>query len=179
MIVLAITITAIVAIVITTYAQEFINRKINVVISTLSTATSNKTNMRCIEWLEHSKEFRAWFCHRKYASLGMDVEISSEFKEKVLAIIRSDPDASTLLEEGYNVTRIIPVIRYVVQGDGVVTMKATSAVVEMVKPGTGRAHVYVDIASETVVKIAKCEIVIKSATPSITPQQSMTPSRTI
>jgi hypothetical protein len=58
-----------------------------------------------------------------------------------------------LLDEGYNITRVIPKIVFRVEADGTVVMKATSAVITLAKDRAGRASVWVDVEEEKVTKI--------------------------
>lgn len=100
---------------------------------------------------------------RGFAGPGVIIEVSDEFKQKVIEILKSNPNTSNLLANGYNITYIKPIIKLVVQGDGSVTMKATRAIVLMVKPGEGKALAYVNLETGTVEKLVKCEVVIKSS----------------
>jgi hypothetical protein len=81
------------------------------------------------------------------------VEVSSEFKEKVTNIATNDTDVQQLLDEGYNVTRVMPIFKTVVDGDGNVVTKATNATVMLEKDTTGRAIVSVDLTQEQVTQI--------------------------
>jgi len=83
---------------------------------------------------------------------GYSVEVSSEYRERVLSILKSDPDASKLLSEGYNVTAVRPIIRAVVGGTGEVTLQAKEAVVLLRGP-QGFAQVLVDLSQGRVVRI--------------------------
>ncbi|MEM1526338.1 MAG: hypothetical protein QW775_04805 [Ignisphaera sp.] len=109
---------------------------------------------------------------RGFARPGIIVEVSEEFKQKVIEILELDSNTSSLLVNGYNITRIEPIIRFVIQGDGNVIMRATKAVVLMVKPGEGRAIAYVNLETNTVEKLVKCEIVAKSSGTSVSPTSS-------
>jgi hypothetical protein len=80
------------------------------------------------------------------------VEVSEEFASKVLDILKSDPDASKLLSEGYNVTAVRPIVTLSVAGDGTVTLRATQAVVVLRKDSSW-AVVRVDVAQGKVVSI--------------------------
>lgn len=81
------------------------------------------------------------------------VEISAEYEEKVTNIAKSDSDVQQLLDEGYNITRVIPIIKTIVDGEGNVVTKATNATVILEKDTTGRAFVSVDLEQEKVTKI--------------------------
>jgi hypothetical protein len=83
----------------------------------------------------------------------MPVEVSAEFKEKVTSIAKNDTDVQQLLNEGYNITRVMPIIKTIVDGDGNVVTKATNATVMLEKDTTGRAIVSVDLEQEQVTQI--------------------------
>ncbi len=81
------------------------------------------------------------------------VEISAEYNQTVINIAESDSDVQNLLAEGYSISAVRPIIKSVVQADGSVVTKATSAVVMLEKNTTGRAAVYVDVTNGKVTKI--------------------------
>ena len=80
------------------------------------------------------------------------LEVSSDYTQNVNNILNSDSDVQNLITQGYNVTVLKPLIKRVVQSDGTVTMKASSAIVSLKGP-SGHATVYVDIDSAKVLKI--------------------------
>lgn len=84
---------------------------------------------------------------------GQNIEVSSEYNATVMTIIQSDTDVQNLLSQGYSVSAVRPVIKTVVQGDGTVVMKASSAVVEMDNGATSKATVWVDVDAGKVTKI--------------------------
>ena len=81
------------------------------------------------------------------------LEVSEEFKENVLAIAESDEDVQALLDDGYNVTIVRPIIKTVVDGEGNVVTKATNAIVMLVKENSGRAGVWVNLDEAKVTEI--------------------------
>jgi heme/copper-type cytochrome/quinol oxidase subunit 2 len=81
------------------------------------------------------------------------LEVSEDFKQRVLGIAESDSDVKNLLSEGYNITAIRPIVKAFVQGDGTVTVKATGAVLLLSKDKTGWANVEVDVEAGKVIKI--------------------------
>lgn len=81
------------------------------------------------------------------------IEVSEEYKAKILDILYSDSDVEKLLEEGYNITAIIPIIKAVIQGSGEVVFKATNAIVTLRKNGEGVAYVEVNIEASRVTRI--------------------------
>lgn len=85
--------------------------------------------------------------------IGPRIEVSDEYREVVIDILQQDGDVFKLLEEGYNVTNIRPIIKAYVGADGTVTLRATQALVTMVKKGTGLAVALVDLESGKVAKL--------------------------
>ncbi|MDW8023740.1 MAG: hypothetical protein RMJ15_08415 [Nitrososphaerota archaeon] len=81
------------------------------------------------------------------------IEVSDEFRVNVIKIAKSDVDVQNLLNEGYNVTRVKPVIKAVVAGDDAVSVKATSAILMREKDATERAIVKVDVENAKVTEI--------------------------
>jgi len=81
------------------------------------------------------------------------IEVSEEFKENVINIAKSDTDVQNLLNQGYNVTAVKPIIKTIVEGDGAVVTKATSAILMLEKDTTGRACVWVDLEQGKVTRI--------------------------
>lgn len=92
------------------------------------------------------------------------IEVSEGFKQRVEEILKMDPNTSTLLKEGYNITTIRPIVKIVVQEDGDIVMRATRATVEMVKLGVGRAVAYVDLESRSVLRLVICRVMMESST---------------
>ena len=94
--------------------------------------------------------------HRGLGGFGpgfIPVEVSAEFEEKVTNIAKNDTDVKQLLDEGYNVTRVMPIVKTIIDGDGNVVTKATNATVMLEKDTTGRAIVSVDLTQEQVTQI--------------------------
>jgi len=81
------------------------------------------------------------------------VEVSAEYNQTVINIAESDSDVQNLLAEGYSISAVRPIIKSVVQADGTVVRKATSAIVILEKDTTGRATVYVDVTAGKVTQI--------------------------
>jgi hypothetical protein len=84
---------------------------------------------------------------------GGFVEVSEEFEANVVNIAESDEDVQGLLDGGYNVTGVRPIIKSIVEADGDVVTKATSALVMLEKNATGRASVWVNVEEGTVTRI--------------------------
>jgi hypothetical protein len=82
----------------------------------------------------------------------ISLEVSDEFKERILSIVEADPDVQELLKEGYNITAIRPIIKALVQANGDVTMKATGATVSM-RGESGWASIQVDLEAGKVARI--------------------------
>ncbi|MEM3623276.1 MAG: hypothetical protein QXR76_05860 [Candidatus Bathyarchaeia archaeon] len=81
------------------------------------------------------------------------IEVSEEFKENVINIAENDTDVQNLLNQGYNVTAVKPIIKTIVEGDGTVVTKATSAILMLQKDTTSHAAVTVDVENAKVTEI--------------------------
>jgi hypothetical protein len=81
------------------------------------------------------------------------IQVSAEFEQNVTNIANGDTDVQTLLTEGYNITSVRPIIKSVVDANGYVTTKATSAIVTLQKDTSGRANVLVNLEEGKVTKI--------------------------
>ncbi len=108
-------------------------------------------------WANGNITVEKLFMHRGWmrgrGSCGF-IEVSEEYKENVINIAKNDTDVQNLLNEGYNITGVKPIIKTVVERDGTVVTKATTAIVMLEKDTTGRAMVWVDLEQGKVAKIA-------------------------
>jgi len=93
-----------------------------------------------------------WSHGRVHGCYGF-VEVSEEFKENVINIAKSDQDVQNLLNDGYNITGVRPIIKTIVEGDGNVVTKATSAIVMLEKDTASHASVWVDLEEGKVTEI--------------------------
>ena len=85
------------------------------------------------------------------------IQISSDFTANVTNIAKNDVDVQNLLNQGYNITVIRPVISTTVDGNGNVVTKASSA--DLTLLGTnGRAFAIVDIEQAKVTRIVTLTI---------------------
>ncbi len=82
-----------------------------------------------------------------------NIEVSSEYIAKINAILNNDSDVQNLISQGYNVTAINPIIKNVVESDGTLTTKATTAVVLLQNGTSGYATVNVDVTNAKVTQI--------------------------
>jgi hypothetical protein len=101
----------------------------------------------------------------------VSIEVSEEFKANVVSIAERDSDVQNLLAQGYNVTGIRPLITSVVEGDGVVTSKASGAIVMLTsQDGMSHAAVLVDLnaGSVTRIEVVTRTVIDKSQTSSVT-----------
>lgn len=81
------------------------------------------------------------------------IEISEEFEQTVISIAQNDTDVQDLINDGYNVTSVIPLIKTVVDGEGNIVTKATSAVVTLQNDSTGHATILVNVEEAKVTQI--------------------------
>jgi hypothetical protein len=81
------------------------------------------------------------------------IQVSDEYKTNVINIAKNDTDVQNLLAEGYNITSIRPEISTVIDGEGLVTTKATTAYVLLQNDTTGFASAKVDLEQAKVTEI--------------------------
>jgi len=81
------------------------------------------------------------------------MDVSEEFGENVIGIAESDEDVQDLLDDDYSVAGLRPVIKAVVDADGDVVAKATSAIVMLEKDTTSHASAWVDLEEGKVTRI--------------------------
>ena len=82
-----------------------------------------------------------------------NIEVSSEYTATVNAILGNDTDVQNLIAEGYNVTSIHPIVKNVIEADGTVVTKATTAMVTLQNGTSGFATISVDIEQAKVAQI--------------------------
>jgi len=82
-----------------------------------------------------------------------NIEASSEYTANVNAILVADTDVQNLVSEGYNVTSIHPIVRNIVEADGTIVTKATTATVMLQNGTSGFATVGVDVENAKVTQI--------------------------
>ena len=92
------------------------------------------------------------FGRRGFGGVG-PIEVSDEFKQTVTSIAENDSDVQNLITEGYNVTSLRPILKTVIDAEGNVVTKATSAILTMQKDTTGFATVMVNIEGAKVTQI--------------------------
>jgi hypothetical protein len=85
------------------------------------------------------------------------IQVSSEFTANVTSIANADTDIQNLLNQGYNITSIRPVISTTIDGNGNVVTKASSADLTLLG-ANGRAFALVDIEQAKVTKIVTLTI---------------------
>ena len=93
--------------------------------------------------------------HRGFGGIGgfRNIQVSSDFTQNVTNILRSDSDVQNLISQGYNVTTIRPVISTVIDGNGNIATKASTANVLMQGDNGSRSFVVVDLSQAKVTKI--------------------------
>jgi hypothetical protein len=82
-----------------------------------------------------------------------NIELSDEYTANVNETLSSDSDVANLISEGYTVTSIHPVIKNVIESDGTLTTKATTAIVTLQNGDSGIATVKVDVENSAVTQI--------------------------
>jgi hypothetical protein len=91
---------------------------------------------------------------------GTNVEVSSAYNATVMSILQEDTDVQNLLTQGYSVSAVRPIIKTVVEGDGSVVNKASSAIVTLQNSSTSRATVWVDVEAGKVTKIVTVTVTV-------------------
>jgi Cu/Zn superoxide dismutase len=81
------------------------------------------------------------------------IEVSDEYKTAVTTIAENDTDVKQLLADGYNVTRVLPIVKTVIDAEGNIATTATNVTVVLEKDTTGYAFVSVDLAQDKVTQI--------------------------
>ncbi|MEM2905918.1 MAG: hypothetical protein QW057_06480 [Candidatus Bathyarchaeia archaeon] len=81
------------------------------------------------------------------------VEVSEEYQQNVVNIALADADVKALLDQGYNITGVRPIITTRIDAEGNVVMKATNATVMLQKDTTGWASISVDVQGGKVTRI--------------------------
>lgn len=94
-----------------------------------------------------SREGQMWQGRHRF------IEVSEEFEQNVIGIAEGDTDVQDLLAEGYNVTRVRPILKARVEGNGDVETAATEAVVMLEKDSTSKVCIRVDLVEAKVTKI--------------------------
>ena len=92
------------------------------------------------------------FGMRDFGGYGA-IQVSDEFKQTVTSIAENDTDVQNLINDGYNFTSVTPIIQTILNGDGTLVTKATSAILTLQKDTTGHATVVVNIEEAKVTQI--------------------------
>ena len=81
------------------------------------------------------------------------IEVSDEYKAAVTIIAESDTDVQELIADGYNIIRVMPIIKTVIDEEGTIATKATTATLVLEKDTTGIAFVSIDLEQDKVTQI--------------------------
>jgi|GEM_PF-2139751 hypothetical protein len=81
------------------------------------------------------------------------IEISKEIKEKAISIAKNDSDVQKLLDEGYNITNVRPIIKAVTKKDNNVAIKVIGVIITLKKNSTNYAFIKVDLEKTKVTEI--------------------------
>jgi hypothetical protein len=88
------------------------------------------------------------------------IQVSSEFTQNVTNIAQSDSDVQNLLNQNYNITSIRPVITRIIDGDGNLVTKASTANVLLQGDNGSKAFVVVDLSQAKVTKIVTLAVTV-------------------
>lgn len=97
-------------------------------------------------------KLRSWFKCRICPFKGL-IQISPEYNETVMRILSSNSDVKSLLDQGYSVVSIRPIVTAYVQADGTVVFKAEKVIVALSNGKIVVTYV-VDVVSGSVTHIA-------------------------
>jgi len=104
-------------------------------------------------WLNGRMQMGRCGWGRGRGRLGL-IEVSEEFEQNAIAIANEDGDVQGLLEQGYTIVGVRPIIKTIIDGNGDVTTKATDAIVMLTDDdATSRASVWVDLEEGKVTQI--------------------------
>ncbi|MEM2905337.1 MAG: hypothetical protein QW587_06340 [Candidatus Bathyarchaeia archaeon] len=81
------------------------------------------------------------------------IEVSEEYQQNVVNIASADADVKALLDQGYNITGVRPIITAKIDAEGNVVVKTTNATIMLQKNTAGWASVSVDLAQGKVTNI--------------------------
>jgi hypothetical protein len=81
------------------------------------------------------------------------IQVSADFTANVTSLVKSDSDVQNLLNQGYNITSIRPLITTSIDGNGNIVTKASTANVLLEGNNGSRAFVVVDLSQTKVTKI--------------------------
>ena len=128
-----------------------------VVFNAYSADNADETSDNSATWMTERMMMPGQCGGRRGGMRGLEgfgfIEVSEEYKENVLNIAKNDTDVQALLNDGYNITQVRPIIKTVVEADGTVVTRATSAIVMLGKDTTGFAAVSVDVEEAKVTQI--------------------------
>jgi hypothetical protein len=93
--------------------------------------------------------------HRGFGGISgfRNIQVSSDFTQNVTNILQSDSDVQNLISQGFNITTIRPVISTVIDGNGNIVTKASTANVLLQGDNGSRSFVVVDLSQAKVTKI--------------------------
>jgi hypothetical protein len=126
--------------------------------SSSSITNDNTANNTTLIWAMEPRFIRAGIGR----DLGFGVQaitVNPDYITNITNIVKNDSDVSTLISQGYNITAVHPVISTVIDGNGNVTTKATTASV-LLQGANGRALIVVDLGQAKVTKITEFTVTV-------------------
>jgi hypothetical protein len=92
--------------------------------------------------------------HRFRARHFGSIDVSEEYEANVIAIAEIDADVQALLDDGYSIVGVRPILKRLVDANGDVTTTATNAVVMLENEDTmSHAAIWVDLGEGRVTQI--------------------------
>ncbi len=127
---------------------------IGTIVLAASSAEDDESDSGCVQMLGKRMlgEVNRW--RMRIRERGSQfIEVSDEFKENVIEIVEGDEDVQDLLNDGYNITNVRPIIKVVVEGDGSVEARAVEAIIWLEKDEASHGVAWVDLDEASVTKI--------------------------
>ena len=87
------------------------------------------------------------------------IQVSADFMANITSIAKSDSDVQNLLNQGYNITSVRPIISTIIDGSGNVVTKASTANLMLQGNNGSRSFVVVDLTQAKVTKIVTITVI--------------------
>lgn len=93
----------------------------------------------------------------KLGPLRGTFQISAEYNETINEVLRSNDDTCNLLNQGYSVVLIRPIVKAYVQGDGTVSFRASQAIVVLSNNSIAAMYL-IDVDTKKVIHVATVNV---------------------
>lgn len=103
-------------------------------------------------------DFKARKCFGcKLGPLRSTFQISAEYNETINEVLRANDDTCNLLNQGYRVVLIRPIVKAYVQGDGTVSLRGPQAIVVLSNNSTAAVYL-INVDTREVTHVATVNI---------------------